>query len=111
MPGMKCALALALLAIASIGCGGTESVTDSDASIDAGLDAALVPDGPLAFCSLWCGEIHAAYVPDGAGSTQQCAPGEICGESGGVAGFGCCDPVKRPMTCRPGGPENIDACR
>ena len=97
------------------GCGGgTTAASRDDGGLDApkgspdGGDGAIEAEaeaeaGPIVYCSDRCGTVSG---PD-AGSS--CNPGQICGQSGGVVGFGCCDPAG-PSICMPGYPGPGSNC-
>lgn len=86
-----------LLTVAAIGCGTSGAMSPL---VEAGpSDAATV------YCSSQCGKADAGV--DGA---IQCSPGEICGQTGGVSGFICCN--AEAGACSPGNPApNTPGCQ
>jgi hypothetical protein len=76
---------LALVSFALVACGGQSEVapTDSGAPIDA------TPDVAADAARVMCPDVN----PNAADSSVLCAPGQICGNSGGVPGNFCCFPT------------------
>ena len=88
------------------GDGGHEMDAPIDAPVDASSDRS-VADAPGGWCSELCGPISGpdALAPDA--WIYECPPGTICGETGGVQGFVCCNPAG---TCEAVGPPSSAGC-
>jgi hypothetical protein len=82
-----------ILAMLAMGCG-----TNGVSSTEGGTPDEGAPDVPIVYCSRQCGTVDAST--DGA---FPCETGDICGQSGGVAGFFCCNQATFAV-CSPGFP-------
>jgi len=87
------------------GCGGMEatslpdaSSTAADAASDATHTADATSDGPPVYCWEMCGAISGPDAAPPDAWVFECPVGQICGETGGVAGWRCCSGVQ----CTPG---------
>lgn len=82
----------ALLIVAvTVGCGSSRAAT----AVDAGPPEGGAPDAAIVYCSSNCGTVDA-----GTDGSYPCLANDICGQTGGVSGFICCN----PSTCSPGNP-------
>jgi hypothetical protein len=76
-----------ILAMLVAGCG----TSGASPAADAG-------SAPVVYCSTLCGTVDA-----GADGSSPCPAGDICGQTGGIPGFICCNP-EASADCNPGQP-------